>query len=97
MADEQKRNNISSSWMITGVVAVISVILCSVAWIKVGESRAALAKARQDAQVALEAQRKSVIADMEQKYQADRISYDVMARQIAVLQEKLKAAEAQAK
>ena len=97
MADQQKENTINLPWMITGVVAVISVILCSVAWMKVGESRAALAKARQDGQAALEAQRKSVIADMEQKYQADRISYDVMARQMAVMQERLKALEAQGK
>ena len=83
MAYAPKEKGDTLPWVISGVVVVISVAACSLAWIKAGEYRAELKKVRQDLQATVQVEKQKASADMEEKYRADRISYEVMARQMA--------------
>ena len=82
MADENKKY-LTLPWSITGLVIIVSIVVCSMTLMKAEKSRVELIKARKDTQAAIVEESKKVAADMEQKYQADRISYEVMSRQFA--------------
>ena len=81
-------------WMITGIVIIAGAITCSAAWRNAAECRAGLKAELLDRQVVMAAERKKAADDVSEKYRADRISYEVMARQAARQQNALKALDA---
>ncbi len=97
MVDVQKVKHVILPWVITGIVIVISIVVCSVAWKKSDTCRAETIKVREDMQGIVQVEKKKAAADIEEKYRADRISYEVMARRMAREQNTLRELDAQEK
>jgi Tfp pilus assembly protein PilO len=72
-----------SPWIVTVMVVVASVFVCAMAWHKVVQTEAKLRACHEDTVVQVAVEKKKIAADIDEKYRADRISYEVMARQMA--------------
>jgi hypothetical protein len=72
-----------SAWVVTAAVVVVSVAVCVMAWQKTGQYSAALKACREDTRAMVAVETKKAAADIEEKYSADRISYEVMSRRVA--------------
>ncbi len=78
-----KEKGAMSPWVVLVLVVMASIVVCAAAWLRAESLRGELKSCRQDMSIQLEEGRQKAVASIEEKYSADRISYEVMSRRIA--------------
>ncbi len=79
-----------SPWIVSALVAVVAVVVCSWVIHQRDAYKKELARSEQNFQTRVDAEKVKIVEDLEEKYRADRVSYEVMARRMEKSQDQLK-------
>lgn len=87
---KQQRGSFSP-WAVTALVAMLAVVICTGAIWRSEVYKKALEQRERDFNAQVNEEKRKTAEDFEEKYRADRVSYQVMARRIEMEKNKSKA------
>lgn len=79
-----------SEWIVVGLVVIVAIAACMLVISQRDHYKKELVLRDQTFQARVDLEKVKITEDLEEKYRADRISYEVMARQMAKHQNSLR-------
>lgn len=77
-------------WIVVGLVVIVAAVVCMLLIRQSDHCKKELVLRDQTFQVRVDAEKVRITQDLEEKYRADRISYEVMARRIEKSKDQIK-------